>query len=325
MQAAVVNTFGVAPTFETFREPAAGDGETVVRVTAAPLSPIVRSLAAGRHYTSGASAGFVPGIDGVGVDDLGRRVYFLFPKAPFGSMAERSLVDRRMTVPVPDALSDDRAAAIGTAGLAAWIALTRRAPLRGGETVLVLGATGAAGGLALPIARHLGAGKLIAVGRDEARLAALDADVRIALGHGDDIGATRDADAALRAQFDAGIDVVLDFVWGEPAVRVLRAATARRAGPLGEPRLRHVQIGTIAGEEIPMRGDMFRSTGLELLGSGIGAVSLPEFIAGAGELLAAAPIAGFQPPSRTMPLRAVADAWATGSDVRVILAPQERD
>jgi NADPH:quinone reductase-like Zn-dependent oxidoreductase len=314
MQAAVVNSFGVPPSFQDFREPEAGDGEAVVTVHAAALSPIVKALASGRHYASGASAGFVPGVDGVGTDGTGRRVYFLFPKAPFGSMAEKSLVASQMTVPVPDNLSSECAVAVATAGLASWIALSRRARLQSGETVLVIGATGSAGSMALQTARYFGASKVIAVGRDEAKLMRLDADVKIAL--------KDDADNALRAQFDQGVDVVLDFVWGEPAVRVLRAATKDRGSRTGEPRLRYVQLGTVAGDEIAIRGDMLRSTGLELIGSGIGSVAVKELLAGAGELLAAAPAAGFNAPFTSMPLRAVADAWNGDSNVRYILTPR---
>jgi NADPH:quinone reductase-like Zn-dependent oxidoreductase len=313
MKAAVVNSFGAPPSFQEFREPEAGDGEAVVTVHAAALSPIVKGLAAGTHYASSGSAGFVPGVDGVGVDGAGRRVYFLFPKAPFGSMAERSLVARPMMVPVPDGLASERAAALATAGLASWIALSRRARLQVGETVLVLGATGASGSMALQTARHLGARKVIAVGRDGTKLGRLDADVTVAL---DD-----DADRALRAQFDQGVDVVLDFVWGDPAVRVLRAATRGRGSRSGEPRLRYVQLGTVAGDEIAIRGDMLRSTGLELLGSGIGSVAVAELVAGAGELLAAAPAAGFHAPFTSLPLSAVATAWSGAPDVRYVLTP----
>ncbi|WP_437624134.1 quinone oxidoreductase family protein [Sorangium sp. So ce1151] len=313
MKAAVVNSFGVAPSFHDFREPEAGEGEAVVTVRAAALSPIVKGLASGRHYASGASAGFVPGVDGVGIDGAGRRVYFLFPKAPFGSMAEKSLVASHMMVPVPESLTSERATAVATAGLASWIALSRRARLQVGETVLVIGATGSAGSMALQTARYLGASKVIAVGRDEAKLERLAADVKIALND--------DADSALRAQFDQGVDVVLDFVWGEPAVRVLRAATRDRGSRAGEPRLRYVQLGTVAGDEISIRGDMLRSTGLELIGSGIGSVAVKELLVGAGELLAAAPAAGFNAPFTSLPLRAVADAWNGDPDVRYILVP----
>ncbi|XRQ09084.1 zinc-binding dehydrogenase, partial [Actinomadura welshii] len=313
MKAVVVNSFGDPPSFQDFREPEAGDGETVVAVHAAALSPIVKGLASGRHYASGASAGFVPGVDGVGVDEAGRRVYFLFPKAPFGSMAEKSLAASDMTVPVPDELPSGRAAAVAAGGLASWIALTRRAGLQTGETVLVVGATGAAGGIALQTARYFGARKVIAVGRDEERLRRLGADVEIALND--------DADKALRAQFDEGVDVVLDFVWGGPALRVLRAATEDRGSRAGEPRLRYVQLGTAAGDEIPVRGDMLRSTGLELIGSGIGSVAVRELLTGAEELLAAAPGAGFDAPFTSLPLHTVADAWDGDPAVRYVLTP----
>jgi NADPH:quinone reductase-like Zn-dependent oxidoreductase len=313
MKAAVVNAFGVPPSYGDFREPEPGESQTVVTVSAAPLSPIVKALASGRHYASGKAGGFVPGVDGVGTDPTGRRVYFLFPVAPFGSMAQRALAVNEMLVPVPDLLSDEQAAAIATAGLASWVALSRRAPLQRGDTVLVNGATGAAGGMATQIARHFGASRVIAVGRSAAKLERIDADVKIAW---DD-----DADRLLRAQFDQGVNVVLDFVWGEPAVRVLRAATQDRGARAGEPRLRVVQLGTVAGDEIPIRGDMLRSTGLELIGSGIGSVSVKELLAGASELLAAAPGAGFRAPFESLPLSAVTDVWNEESDVRRLLLP----
>ena len=317
MKAAVVKTFGIAPSFQDFRDPQAGDGDSVVTVRAAALSPIVKALAAGRHYASSATAGFVPGVDGVGIDGAGRRVYFLFPKAPFGSMAERSLVASEMMVPVPETLSDVRAAAIATAGLASWIALSRRARVLAGETVMVIGATGSAGSMALQTARYLGAGKVIAIGRNEERLAALDADVKIALNDS--------ADEALSTQFGERVDVVLDFVWGEPATRVLKAATQRRGSPAAEPRLRYVQLGTLAGDEIPLRGDMLRSSGVELIGSGIGSVAVKDLLVGAGELLAAAPRAGFNTPFESLPLRSIADAWNGDPDVRYILTMEERE
>lgn len=313
MKAAVVTDFGKLPSYGDFREPIADEGETIVRVHAAPLSPIVKALASGRHYTSGPHIGFVPGVDGVGTDPDGRRVYFLFPKAPFGSMGELALVSNEMIVPIPDDVPDIRAAAVATGGLASWVALTRRAPIQPRSTVLVNGATGAAGGMAVQVAQHFGAHRIIAVGRSSERLDRLDVDARIAL---DDR-----ADEALRAEFDRGIDIVLDFVWGEPASRVIAAATKNRGSGMGEPRVRYVQLGTAAGDEISLRGDAFRSSGLELIGSGIGSVAIRELLAGARELLAETNKAGFEAPVSTLPLTAVAEAWAGPSDVRYILSP----
>ncbi|CCV13946.1 zinc-binding alcohol dehydrogenase family protein [Mesorhizobium sp. STM 4661] len=313
MKAAVVNHFGEPPEYGDFREPEASDGETIIRVHAAPLSPIVRGLAAGKHYASGANAGFVPGVDGVGTDPDGRRVYFLFPKAPFGSMGEMSLVSNDMVVPIPDDISDVRAAAVTTGGLASWIALTRRTPLHKGSTVLINGATGAAGGMAIQIARHFGATRIIGVGRNLHKLSELNLEARIKL---DDA-----ADDALREEFDRGVDVVLDFIWGEPASRVIAAATKNRGSRIGEPRVRYVQLGTVAGDEISLRGDSLRSTGLELLGSGIGSVAVRDLLAGAGELIAATQRAGFDAPVTTLPLTAVGEAWAGSPDVRYVLSP----
>ncbi len=313
MKAAVVTDFGQAPAYGDFREPVAGEGETIVRVHAAPLSPIVKALASGRHYTSDAQAGFVPGVDGVGTDPQGRRVYFLFPKAPFGSMGELALVSDEMIVAIPDEISDVRAAAVATGGLASWVALTRRAPLQPGATVLVNGATGVAGGMAVQIARHFGADRVIAVGRNKTALDRLDVETRIALGDR--------ADEALRSEFDRGVDVVLDFLWGEPASRVIAAATKNRGSRMGEPRVRYVQLGTVAGDETSLRGDSLRSSGLELMGSGIGSVAIRELLAGARELLTETNKAGFDAPVTTLPLTAVADAWTGPSDVRYILSP----
>lgn len=316
MKAVVVNSFGLAPAFQDFRDPEAGDGETVITVEASAISPIVKALASGRHYTSGTAAGFVPGVDGIGTDSNGKRVYFLFPKAPFGSLAEKALAADTMIVPVPDQLASDRAAAIVTGALASWIAFSRRAKLLRGETVLILGATGSSGSMAIQTARHFGARKVIAVGRNRDKLDRLDADVKIPL--------DETADAALRTQFDLGIDVVLDFIWGKPASRVLAAATRDRGSRMGEPRLRYVQLGTLAGDEIAIRGDMLRSSGLELMGSGIGSVAVADLLAGAGELLAAAPTAGFDTPFKSMPLRAIDEAWQGDPDIRYVITSGDR-
>lgn len=249
----------------------------------------------------------------MGTDQNGRRVYFLFPKAPFGSMGQRSLVATARLVPVPDQLPDDFAAALATAGLASWIALSRRAKLVKGETVLVNGATGAAGAMALQIARYFGAKKVIAVGRNTSRLDELNADVKIAL--------NGDASQALRAEFDQGVDVVLDFIWGEPASLILKAAATDRGSPAGEPRLRYVALGNLAGDEIALRADMLRSSGLELIGSATGSVSFQDFISSANELLTIAPAAGFTPAFTSVPLSQVREIWNGDPNIRYVLQP----
>ncbi|MBY3560147.1 quinone oxidoreductase family protein [Rhizobium laguerreae] len=315
MRAAIVSTFGSPPVFGEYDEPEAGEGEVVVNVRAAPLSPIVKSLAAGKHYASSTAAGFVPGIDGVGIDPNGQRVYFLFPKPPFGSMAEKALIATTSVVRVPDGVADERAAAVVTAGLSSWVALKSRAHFRAGETVLINGATGSAGALAVQVATHLGATRIVATGRNEAKLASLpDAVEKIPL--------DQNADEALRRIFSEGIDVVLDYLWGDPASRVIAAATINRGSFNGEQRLRYVQIGSIAGGSIAISAHSLRSSGLEILGSGIGSLSMGELVAGAGQLLEAIPTAGFDTPVKTLPLSAVAEAWEDhAEDYRLVLCP----
>lgn len=309
MRAAIVKEFGAVPVLGNFPEPQPVEGEEVIQVHAAPLSPIVKRLAAGDHYASSATAGFVPGIDGVGIDARGRRVYFLFPRTPYGSMAEKVLVASTSVVPVPDGVSNERAAAVVTAGLSSWIALTLRARFQRGETVLVNGATGSAGGLAVQIAADLGAKKIIATGRNKTKLASLPADV-------EKIPLDEHADEALRDAFADGVDVVLDYLWGDPASRVIAAATRGRGSREGEPRLRYIQLGSMAGDSIAVSAHAFRSSGLEMLGSGIGSVSMSDLIRGAGELLAATPSGKFDTPVKTLPLASMPEAWLDESDDR---------
>ncbi|CAH6282841.1 quinone oxidoreductase family protein [Pantoea agglomerans] len=315
MRAAVVTRFDAPPSYGYFSEPVAGEGEVVIRVLAVPLSPIVKSLAAGRHYSGAAEANFIPGIDGVGIDPDGKRVYFLFPKSPFGSMADQALVSAHSVMPVPESVGDARAAAVVTAGLSSWVALTLRAGFQRGESVLINGATGSAGSLAVQIAAWLGAGRIIATGRNQEKLDQLPAGVeKIVL---DD-----SADEALKQIFSGRVDVVLDYLWGEPASRIIAQATANRGSRLGEPRLRYIQLGSVAGETVSLPAASLRSSGLEILGSGIGSLSVQALVAGAGELLNAIPQGRFTTPVRTCALSDVGKMWNedTGEE-RLILIP----
>src|SRR5262245_61942007 len=167
MHAAVIEAFDRPPRYSAFDDPVAGPGEVIVSVIAAALTQLARIQAAGKHYTSGKPP-FVPGVDGVGRLDDGRRVYFAFPRAPFGAMAERVVVKSAYTLPVPDDVDANVTAAIATPGMSSWVALTQRAFLQAGESVLVIGAGGASGRLAIQIAKHLGASRVVAAARNAA-------------------------------------------------------------------------------------------------------------------------------------------------------------
>src|SRR5215471_1202863 len=170
MNAAVLHTLGQPPRCEQFAEPVAQDGEVIVQVRAASLKPVDKQLASGSHYASNRALPFICGIDGVGVLDNGKRIYFGGPRLPYGAMAERTVVRSAFTFPIPDHLSDETAAAVANPGVSAWLSLAHRAKLMPGENVLILGATGITGALAVQIAKALGAARVVAAGRNRERL-----------------------------------------------------------------------------------------------------------------------------------------------------------
>jgi NADPH2:quinone reductase len=305
MQAAVVNVPGEAPKYQTFPEPVAQDDEALIRVRAAGLHPIVKALASGSHYASaGAGQGAtVPGVDGVGALDDGRRVYFLFVRKPWGTMAELAAAPRNPLISVPDGLGDFEAAAIANPGMSAWMALKERAGLASGETVLVLGATGVAGQLAIQVARQFGAGRVIAAGRNVDAIAAADVDSVIALGQPDD--AVRDAFAAEAA---AGIDVVIDYLWGRPT-ELLLEALARGFKAQATHKTRLVEVGESAGKTIALPGATLRSVDLTLLGSGFGSAPLDRILATIPTLFAMAAAGTLKVAVEPVPLAEVETAW----------------
>jgi NADPH:quinone reductase-like Zn-dependent oxidoreductase len=211
MKAAVVEAFDRSPRYCEFAEPQARDDEVIISVRAAALSQLVRAQASGKHYTSGKPP-FVPGADGVGVLANGQRVYFAFPRGPLGAMAERVAVKSAYTIALPDDVDDITAAAIANPAMSSWVALSERAVLKRGESVLVNGATGASGRLAIQTAKHLGAARIIATGRNPAsaaELIALGADVFVPLNQSPEVLADR-----FRQEIAAGVDIVLDYLWG---------------------------------------------------------------------------------------------------------------
>ncbi|MET0383412.1 MAG: zinc-binding alcohol dehydrogenase family protein [Burkholderiaceae bacterium] len=317
MKAAIIEWAGQPPVFGNFREPAAAPGLRLVHVTAAAISHVTKGRASGRHYSAEGALPMIPGVDGVGVDEQGRRVYFILPEAPYGAMAQRSLVDARRCIALPDGLADTDAAALAIPGMSSWAAFVERARLVAGETVLVNGATGASGRLAIQVAKHLGARKVIATGRNTAsfdELRALGADVTVAL--------TQETGALAQAfehEFAQGVDVVLDYVWGASAEALIVAAA--KAGPEAVP-IRYVQIGAISGADITLSGAALRSSALQLMGSGIGSVPQPRILAAIRGVLEAAPAAGFKVAMRVLPLADVAAAWDAGdAESRVVLVP----
>ncbi len=252
MRAAVLHEYGT-PSAGEFEEPSAGPEQVVVEVLAAGLNPVDVAICAGRFYAGKPPLPSVAGREGVGRLD-GQRVYFDAPVSPFGSMAERALVDPRSTYPVPDGVADGVAVALGISGLAAWLALTWRAQLKEGEHVLVLAASGVLGQIAVQAAKLLGAGRVVAAARSPeglARCLELGADASVRLDDPDDLS------VALAQAGDGRIDVVLDPLWGAPLVAALGAASFGA---------RIVQIGAGAGAEATIPSAAIRGKMLVLMG-----------------------------------------------------------
>ena len=320
MHAAVIEQAHTPPVLAEIADPPATAGLHLVRVAAAALSHVTRSRAAGRHYSAAPGRHLVPGVDGSGRLEDGRRVYFLLPEAPYGSMAERTLVAPANCIELPAALSDVTAAAIGIPGMSSWAALTQRARMVAGATVLVNGATGMSGRLAVQIARRLGAARVIATGRDAAALAALEslgADATIALGQ-----PAAALSQALQAQFGRGVDIVLDYLWGPSAEAILEAAA--RAAPAGRA-LRHVQIGTAGGADNRLDGAVLRSSAIELLGSGLNSVPPERLRDSIRALFASAADDPFEAPVRQEPLARVAELWdVPGACPRIVFTTADQ-
>jgi NADPH:quinone reductase-like Zn-dependent oxidoreductase len=320
MKAAIVKAAGSNPVYGDFDEPVAQSGQTVVTVTASALSPFSKSRAAGSHYSADGEYPAIAGVDGVGRTSEGQRVYFVLPEAPFGTLAERSLVETRRCIALPVELDDITAAAIAIPGMSAWAAMKERAQLKAGETVLVNGATGTAGRLAVQLAKYHGAARVIATGRNEEELEevkALGADVTIpfTLGTLHPVGAKRYEEVLLR-EFANGIDVVVDYLWGESAKTIIAAIakSVEDATPV-----RFVHVGGASGEQsIDLPGAGLRSSPIVLMGSGLKSVRRSALLEAVEGVFRATIPAKLQIATRTVPFSEVKEHWDAPGKPRVV-------
>jgi NADPH:quinone reductase-like Zn-dependent oxidoreductase len=270
MKAAVLHKIGEIPRYEDFPDPTAGEGESLIWVRAVALENIDKAMAEGTHYTSGQFLSSLPavvGFDGIGRLEDGTLVGFGGTKAPYGAMAEMTVVPRTHTVTIPDGIDPVTAAAMPASALASLIPLRCAARLEPGDTVLVNGATGVSGRLAVQIARLLGAGRVVGTGRKPEsieKVLELGADAVIDLKQTDvEIAESFDREA------DAGFDVVLDFLWGRPTELLIKALVPRDLR-FTRGRVRLIQIGDKAGAVISVAADSVRTSGLEILGGAAG-------------------------------------------------------
>jgi NADPH:quinone reductase-like Zn-dependent oxidoreductase len=318
MKAAVLHQAGASPRDEEFGDPVAGDSEVLVKVRAASLKPIDKLMAGGNHYASFREFPVVCGLDGVGTLEDGKRVFFGGSRRPFGTMAERTVAPRAFCFPLPEGLDDATAAALPNPAGSSWLPLKWRVKLKPGETVLVLGATGTSGKLAVQIAKLLGAGRVIAAGRNPEQLEAarsLGADVTIRT---DEPG--KNLAEAFAAAAKGGIDIVLDYLWGAPAEALVTALTGHDF--TAAPHItRLIQIGSSAGPTISLDAGALRSSGLEIYGSGGGSVPKQAIMEAVPQILEQAALGKLKLETKKVPLADVETEWNREEERRVVFIP----
>jgi NADPH:quinone reductase-like Zn-dependent oxidoreductase len=317
MHAAVVTSFDAPPRYLEFPTPAPkGEDEILVDVLAAGLHPRVRSQANGSHYTSTHELPLVPGIDGVGRGADGQLRYFILADTTMGAMAEQTVIDTRRSVVLPEGSDPIAVAAAMNPAMSSWVALRQRIAFQAGQSVLVLAATGNAGRMAVQVAKLFGAGRIVAAARDAERLAELPA-----LGATDTVLLEGDAgDIAKRLGQAAGdVDVVIDYLWGEPTASAMVAIVTARADE-SQP-LTWIEIGSVAGPVAPIPSAALRSTRLQIVGSGQGSVSPRQIRAELPELAAEITKGTFMIDAQAVPLSEVEQAWAEKTRRRIVITP----
>lgn len=320
MNAAVVTSYSQPPQYATFDDPVAAAGEQLVQMRAAGLHQIVRGIAAGKHYLSTGKFPFIPGVDGVGIFPDGSRAYFGGARFPYGTMCETTVIGAgAIVIPLPDAIEDAKAAGIANPAMSSWLALDR-AEFAAGQNVLILGATGTSGQLAVQIAKHRGAGKVIATGRNPealAKLKSLGADAVVSLDQ-DKAALVAELREAMLAN---GVDVVLDYLWGAPAEAALDALGAKGVVKPGG-RVRFLQIGNLAGETIALPAHTLRSTNIQLLGSGFGSALLDGIREAVGAFFQLAAKETFEFSYKAVPLAEVTERWGEkDATTRLVFIP----
>ncbi|WP_138494394.1 quinone oxidoreductase family protein [Paenibacillus pinistramenti] len=305
MKAAIVREKGMNPVIGQHEAPIAMAGQVLINVEAAALSRVSKYRSMGMHYSSEAHFPLVAGIDGVGTLQDGTRVYFALPNPPFGSLAEQTIVNAKFTVPLPDSMDNITAAAIANPASSSWAALLIRASFKAGQTVLINGATGVSGSLAVQIAKALGAHKVIVTGRDESKLRALKADEAAAFDMTADNGAKR-FESALMPIIAEGVDVVLDYLWGDSALAIMSALAKTKTARV----TRFVSIGTSSGQEdIALPSAILRSSTIELVGSGDKSVSKADMLSAIRESFELAARGKIKIDTKVYALEEIEEAW----------------
>lgn len=322
MRAALLQELGAAPEVAEVDNPVRQAGQALVRVTAAPLNPLDLLVASGNFYAGKPEIPYVPGVEGVGevvegeALQPGQRVRFE-RRAGYeghGSLAELACADETTTMTIDEDVPDPLAASLGVAGLAGWLSVAWRAGLQPGERVLVLGATGAVGQVAVQAAKLLGAGTVVAAARNREaldRIRELGADAVVELGTEE----TAELAAALREAAGGDLDVIIDPLWGPPAL-----AAAQASAPLA----RLVHLGQSAAPEVNLPSGTLRARMQSVLGYSNLVMPREQLAEAYQRMLRHAARGELQVQHEAVPLDGVADAWQAQRSAphrKLVIAP----
>jgi NADPH:quinone reductase-like Zn-dependent oxidoreductase len=304
VKAALVEQIGEPPVVGETAEPQPGPGQALVQVTAAALNPVDISISKGLFYGGTPDVPYVMGREGVGRVVQGEKLepgtQIWFQPAAGGTFAEYAVADEERAIVLPDGTDHSLAAALGIAGLTGWLAVEWRAHLRGGEKVLVLGATGVVGRVAVQAARILGASRIVAAGRDAEALEKareVGAHAVVPLLEGSDPSQWGDA---FTEAAQGPLDVVIDPLWGPPAQAAVEAAGFGA---------RHVQLGQSAGAEATLRSGAIRGRSMAIMGFTVGHVPQDKIEAAYRRLIELATSGELTIERETLPLDWAGEAW----------------
>jgi NADPH:quinone reductase-like Zn-dependent oxidoreductase len=304
MKAAMIHEIGGTPRAEEIPAPVPAEGMVLVRVLAAPINAVDKSRVAGTHYSRPALPA-IAGFLGVGELGDGRRVIFM--NMDGGSMAEQVAVPAARLLPLPDGVDPAVAAAAFNPGMSAWFAVYHRGPVEPGSRVLIQGATGVTGKLAVQLARLRGAGQIVATGRNPAALAELGelgADATIRVDQPDE-----DLARAYREHEGDGWDLIIDYLWGHPT-GVLLQTLIRHDAEGRSLHTRLVEVGSMAGPDLVLPAAVLRSAGLEIVGMGTGTAGGRDQMAAAiGEFYGLLRTGAVRVDIERVPLERVGEVW----------------
>ena len=314
MKAAIVKEAKATPVFGEFDAPKPIKGFEIIEVKASALSNMSKRRSEGVHYTSQSQFPIVAGADGIGITKNGKRVYFAMPEAPYGALAEQTLVESKMMIPIPGHLDTVTTAALVNPAISGMAALTARGEFVKKQTVLINGATSTAGTLAVQIAKYLGAKKIIATARNKEKLEALKAlgaDATIAFNAHN----FEELTYKVMPEIKDGLDIVLDYIWGNSSTPLMMAIAQVTASK----RVNYVIVGEVAGEDVVLPTEALRMSAIEILGSGMRSVPMRKMLRAVKDVFKMTKKVKLSLDLVQIPLEDIESAWKLPTQPRVVI------